>query len=403
VPVTACGQAPVLAALTNGGFELPVAMLEAGAIVTNEPSGTGWTYSGLAGVGRIQSLNANPRQMPQAVPEGVAAGVLVTNSVIRQTVTFPAAGVYRLSFLAAARVGLVNHTFQVLFDGKLVRPFKMTDTAFRRYELILPPVAAGAALELAFVGTGPANTGSLIDDVVIERTGADESVSALKNGNFEAVTTTSPLVTTNWACTSLAGAMTNSNPWGETVPYGVYMGYASMTHSFSQTVTFAESGAYVLRFVTKTRSAYSLAQYHDFEVSLGGQRVGRVINAGGDLRSYELPLPPVTAGVAYALQFKGLQTSGGTTLSMVDEISIAPAPAARPRLSATGRFPEATELNIAAGAKLALDFAGEIEVKTVRYAGQTVAGTISAATHPEFVAGAGSIFSAARGTMIFVQ
>ena len=79
--------------------------------------------------------------------------------------------------------------------------------------------------------------------------------------------------------------MTNGNPWSETVPYGTYMGYTSMTHSFSQTVTFAESGSYALRFLTKTRAAYALAQYHDFDVNFGGQRVGRVINAGGDLRS----------------------------------------------------------------------------------------------------------------------
>lgn len=403
-PVKLCGAAPVFAAVTNGGFELPVAMLEAGAIVTNEPAGTGWTYSGLSGIGRIQSLNSNPRQMPQIVPEGVAAGVLTTNSSIRQTVTFPAAGVYRLSFSAAARGGAVNHAFQVLLDGKLVRPFKMTDTAFRRYELELPPVAAGAALELAFVGTGPANTASLIDDVVIERAGSDESVDALKNGGFEAVTTASPLVTTNWVCTSLAGVMTNSNPWSETVPYGTYMGYTSMTHAFSQTVTFAESGSYVLRFVTKTRAAYTLPQYHDFEVWFGGQRLARILNLGGDLRSYVLPLPPVAAGTAYTLQFRGLQTyTGLNTLSMYDEIAVVPAPAARPRQNVAGRFPETTELDIAAGAHLALDFDGEITVKTVRYAGQTVSGTISAETHPEFVTGGGSIFSAAKGTLISVH
>jgi hypothetical protein len=298
----------------------------------------------------------------------------------------------------------VNHTFNALLDGKLVRPFRTTDTAFQRYELTLPPVAAGAELELAFVGTGAANTASLIDDVVVERVGADEAVDALKNGGFEAVTTAQPLATTNWICTSLAGVTTNGNPWAESVPYGTYMGYTSMTHSFSQTVSFAASGDYVLRFLTKTRSLYTLPQYHDFRVLFAGQDLGRFINMGGDVRAYELPLPPVSAGVSYVLEFKGLQTfSGLNTLSMYDEVAIVPAPAARPRQSVEGRFPETTALEVAAGARLVLDYAGQIKVRDVRYAGRVVSGVISAESHPEFVGGEGSFFSPPKGSLMSVK
>lgn len=403
VPVSYYAAEPVFASVTNASFELPVAMLETGMIVTNEPSGMGWTFSGLAGIGRAQSNNSVTRSMPRTVPEGIAAAMLPVSGSIRQTVTFPTSGVYRLSFSAAARVGLVNHTFNVLLGGKLVRPFRMTDTAFRRYELTLPPVATGAELELAFVGTGAANQASLIDDVLIERIGADGSVGALKNGGFEEVTTTNPLVTTNWACTSLAGVYSNVNPWGETVPYGTYMGYTSMTHSFSQTVTFAESGSYVLRFLTKTRAAYPLPQYHDFEVFFGGQRLGRILNMSSELRCYALPLPPVTAEVPYVVAFKGLQTYSVPSVSMYDQIQIEPVSAARPRQSVEGRFPETTLLSIASGAGLVLDFEGQITLKTVLYAGKTVSGVISAATHPEFVAGTGSILSPPKGTMISVR
>ena len=394
---------PVLAVVTNGNFELPVAMIESGTVVTNEPAGLGWTFSGLAGIGRIQSNGSTPRSMPRTTPEGIAAAVLPLTGSIRQTVAFPTSGVYRLSFSAAARIGLVNHTFNVLFDGKLVRPFRMTDTAFQRYELTLPPVATGAELELAFVGTGAANTASLIDDIVIERIGADEAVDALKNGGFEAVTTANPLVTTNWACTSLAGVYSNVNAWGEAVPYGTYMGYTSMTHSFSQTVTFAASGDYVVRFITQTRSSYSLPQYHDFRVLFAGQDLGRVINLGGDLRCYEFPLPPVTAGNPYVLEFKGIQTYSIPSVSMYDEIAIVPAPAARTRQSVEGRFPEAIALEIAAGARLVLDYAGQIKVSDVRYAGHVVSGVINADTHPEFVGGAGSLYSPPNGTLISVK
>ncbi len=402
VPVTLCAEAPVLATVTNASFEEPVELYETAA-VTNEPAGTGWTFSGLAGMGRIQSLNSTPRSMPMVMPEGIGAAFVPTNGSLRTTVTFPTSGVYRLTFSLAARQGQVNHKFNVLLGGKLVRPFQTTDTAFQRVALTLPPVATGEQLELAFEGKGTSNTASLIDDIRIERIGADLAVDALKNGGFEAVTSANPLVTTNWLCTSLAGVATNNNPWSESVPYGTYMGYTSMIHSFSQTVTFAESGNYALRFITKTRAAYPLPQYHDFEVRFGGQRVGRILNMGDALRSYELPLPPVTAGVPYTLQFKGLQTYAATLLSMYDGIAIVPAPAARPRQSVLGRFPETTALDIATGAKLALDFDGEIKVRDVRYAGHVVSGTIDAATHPEFVSGTGRILSPAKGTMITVQ
>ncbi len=401
VPVKLCAEAPVLATVTNSSFEYPVELFEAAA-VTNEPAGTDWTFSGLAGMGRIQSLN-NTRLMPLAVPEGIGTAFVPTTGSLSTRVTFPTSGVYRLTFMAAARQGLVNHKFNVLFDNTLVRPFQMTDTAFQRCELMLPPVATGASLELAFVGTGTANTASLIDDIRIERVGGDDAVDALQNGGFEQVTTSNPLVTTNWVCTALAGVTTNSNVWSETVPYGTYMANTSMNHSFSQTVTFAESGSYALRFLTKTRSAYPLPQYHDFDVMFGGQRLSRILNMGGDLRSYELPLPPVTAGVPYSLQFKGVQSYSVPALSLFDQIEIVPAPAARTRRSLTGRFPEATALEIEAGAKLGLDFVGQIKVKDVRYAGHVVSGTIDALTHSEFITGTGSLFSPAKGTMITVQ
>ena len=88
---------------------------------------------------------------------------------------------------------------------------------------------------------------------------------------------------------------------------------------------------------------------------------------------------------------------------MYDEIAIVPAPAARTRQSVEGRFPEAIALEIAAGARLVLDYAGQIKVSDVRYAGHVVSGVINADTHPEFVDGAGSLYSPPNGTLISVK
>jgi hypothetical protein len=251
IPVALCSTAPVLATVTNASFEGPVELFEA-AVVTNAPAGTGWLFSGSAGIGRIQSLNANPRLMPLAVPEGVGAAVLPVTGRIGQDVTFPVAGTYRLTFATAARAGLVNHTFDVTLGGDPAGSFVTSDTAFQRVELTLPPVETGVTQEVAFVGTGAANTASLIDDIRIERVAAD-----------------------------------------------------------------------------------------------------------------------------------------------------GPSPRARKKVA--GRFPEALALDLAAGAKLMLDFDGQCTVRKVRYAGQAVSGLIAAATHPEFVSGTGSLSSPGKTTLISVR
>ena len=394
VPVKECAQAPVLAAVSNPSFEEPISMFET-AVVTSEPTGAGWTFTGYAAMGRIQSLNPTERKMPQAMPEGIGTGMVPITGSISQDITFPTSGVYRLSFSYAAREGLINHSFDVLLDNQLVRSFKTVDTVFQRVELDLPPVDTGAVLELKFVGTGASNQASLIDDVRIERIGEDLALDLLQNGGFE-------LGTNSWVCSQYGGAYSNINAWGETAPYGEFFGYIAMADSFAQTITFAQSGNYTLRFLTKTRDAYSLEQYHDFEVTLGGAVVGYICNMDDALRSYELSLPPVAAGTPYELKFTGLQSYAGSTLSIFDEISIIPQQE-QPKMSVTGRFPESMALEVSAGAELVLDFDGQIQLSEVRYNGNRVYGTISAATYPVFVSGSGSIYSVASGSLIMVN
>jgi hypothetical protein len=387
-------ESSVLASINNPSFEEPVEMFES-AVVTSEPTGAGWIFAGLAAIGHIQSLNPVERKMPQTVPEGIGTAMIPITGSISQDITFPTSGVYRLSFAYAARAGLINHSFNVMFDDKLVRPFKTIDTAFHRVELDLPPVDTGAVLELKFVGTGVADQASLIDDIRIERIKEDTSLPDLLNGGFE-------LETNNWDCTLYAGAYPNGNAWAETVPYGSYFGYTAITHSFAQSVTFTQSGNYALRFLTKTRDAYTLTSYHDFEVTLNGEVVGYICNMDDALRSYELPLPSVDAGVPYELKFKGLQSCASDTLSIYDEIAIVPLQSPS-KMSVDGLFPKTMALEVASGAELVLDFDGVIQLDEVRYDGHLVDGTISAATYPEFVSGSGSIYSAASGTLIMVK
>ena len=64
---------------------------------------------------------------------------------------------------------------------------------------------------------------------------------------------------------------------------------------------------------------------------------------------------------------------------------------------------EKVEINVAAGAKLALDYIGTNTASTVRYAGRSVTGDINAETCPDFVTGVGSLFVLPKGTLILFR
>jgi hypothetical protein len=395
--IAAAETEPVCAVLANPGFEMPAEWLDNGIAVTNAAgtwSDGAWTFENLAGMGRIQIVTGD-RSMPAAVPEGIAAGFLATNSVIRQMVTFPEAGRYLLAFEAAGRVALIGHTFEVRLGGATLKTVTTPDAYFRTVEVPLPPVAAGESLELAFVGATDARaTASVIDDIRITRTGGTVP-DALTNGNFEEGTN-------GWTFMSFSGVTNNANPWKCTVPLGTRQAYLSMKYSFSQPVTFAQGGSHALSFTAQSYTYSEPGRYHDYDILWDGQPIRRFINLAGGVYRYALPLPPVSDNTTHTLQVRGVDSYGVGSGSCFDDFRIEPC-TPRPRLPPTGRFPETTALDIAAGATLALDFDGELKIKDVRYAGHIVSGTISAATHPEFVTGTGTLVSPARGTLISVQ
>ena len=62
-----------------------------------------------------------------------------------------------------------------------------------------------------------------------------------------------------------------------------------------------------------------------------------------------------------------------------------------------------TEICVARGAKLRLDYIGTNAVQTVRYAGRRVSGVISAETRPDFVVGTGAFLAPKKGTLIVIR
>ena len=134
-----------------------------------DPSGTPWTFtqnSGFAGIagnlGPFTDHNAN-------APEGEQVGILKLDASISQTINFPVAGTYTLSFLAAQRMfyNTGDEMMNIYVDGVAIATYTPPSIYYQTY--ISPSFAVTAGPHtIAF--TGMVNAGdstAFIDDVTI--------------------------------------------------------------------------------------------------------------------------------------------------------------------------------------------------------------------------------------------
>jgi hypothetical protein len=146
----------------DAGFEAPV--VGAGAF-QYDPTGAGWTFSGMAGIAGNGSgfTTGNPN-----APEGSQVAFVQETGGLSQSVTL-AAGTYTLSFQAAQRATWsTGQTVQVLVDGQVVATVTPTGTSYASYTTAPFTVAAGSHT-IAFVGTDPlgGDNTALVDAVQV--------------------------------------------------------------------------------------------------------------------------------------------------------------------------------------------------------------------------------------------
>ena len=65
-------------------------------------------------------------------------------------------------------------------------------------------------------------------------------------------------------------------------------------------------------------------------------------------------------------------------------------------------MPESASIEVASGAKLRLDFPGNLKLDTVKYAGRSYSGTLTAENCP-FILGPGSLDVKPKGTVLMVR
>ena len=163
--VDAVAVAPAeLGGLVDQGFEQPLAGPN-GFIY--DPTGTAWTFAGMAGVsGNGSGFTAG--NLP--TPQGAQVAFLQTTGSLSQSASFWDAGSYVITFDAAQRRNYQasHQNFNVLVDGAVMGTFTPSGTAYQGYITATFTVTAGAHT-IAFQGldTAGGDNTAFIDDVSV--------------------------------------------------------------------------------------------------------------------------------------------------------------------------------------------------------------------------------------------
>ena len=389
-------------------------------------NGRGWTFSDaitnfLANTGNIFGTNVAAAGVAEELGgwmvtpvDGGRAACIFGDGKLGVTLNFPTAGVYRVSFLGAGGAGgstlsryggyaSVNamHKLNLQLDGVTVAPITLGPPAFQRYDVTLPPVTNGQVSVLTFAGNTGANTYSrigLIDDVRVTRVGP----TVVLNGGFESAG--------DWTFLSAAESGDPDVKSGRTaarsaftflVPHGTTAAYLQKTAFIRQNVTFPEDGCYTVSFMAAARTEGNYAHTgHDFALQLDGVTAGTVTTTDYLYERYTFRLPHVKAGTSCLLAFQGLNTAGGDRSSAIDDVRVE-----RLEVEDAAYEPFAPNLviDVAEGAKLALDYVGTKSVHAVRYGTFQLSGDISAQTYPALVTGPGALFAPNLGTVFSLR
>jgi hypothetical protein len=316
----------LLPPIADAGFEQPYAG-PAGAYGSflYDPTGTAWTYAGMAGVSANGSgfTAGNPN-----APEGGQVGFLQGAGAFSQAVAGWAAGTYQISFAAAQRANVQasRQDFQVLVDGAVVGTFTPAGTAYASYTTAAFTVTAGLHT-IAFQGldsAGGDNT-AFLDNVQVAQAVSAPAVSdagfespAVGSGNFQYAPSGTP-----WAFTGGGGISGNGSGFtagNPNAPEGGQVGFLQGNGSFSQTVSGWAAGSYTISFEAAQRGNFQ-ASRQDFEVLVDGNVVGTFTPSGTSYQGYTTGVFTVAAGM-HTIAFQGLDSAGGDNTAFIDQVIV---------------------------------------------------------------------------------
>ena len=425
VPVEAAAAAPVSVAIANPSFEDSWANV-ANTDISFKPTVancTGWTMEDILNpfasslimrrwFDGITDVDHGLLAWPDEMAEGfLCAQIYGASRPISQAVTLPSAGRYRLTFHLAKRCGLSPQLVSVSVGGTVVKKVWVRHDDWKRYEAIFD-VAEGGEKTLTFAGevaTENANvytTGcAWLDDVELERVSETVPENLISNGGFEVAgggwtynTCTNASATISWY-----GYLTNAPPMGADCAF--MSGNDRADGSLRQDITFPAAGRYELSFRVRRFRANPFGDddmVSRFHVTLGDNVIwDSYVLRHEDECVIKQPFTVAEAGT-YRLGFHTAFQMPQRGYALLDDVAIVAAPA-EARTDLADSIPETTELDVADGATLNLDFDGVATVRGIRYNGRSYVGEISHATCPAWVMGRGVLSAAPRGTVILFR
>lgn len=388
--------------LSNADFECAGFMNKATEMVA--PSNTTWTFTtSVVGSNFVGIANAGSKY--SAWPDYGRRVLYIENQgIAATTMNFPEAGTYQLVFNIMHRrtvsaESTASQQVLVSVNGTAVATLSTTaQNVFSRVATSPFTVAANTPVTLTLAGQTTNNRVQLIDDITAQRAGEG---NLLQNGSFESGTN-------GWICSGLnVGVETTTNAnYGIVLFDGSSRARVVFSGTIKQTVAFSAAGVYRLTFHAISRidrngsapsTSYGLNPIAAW-ISRDGETntIGYVKTYDEVFRRHEFFFSIPEAG-SYEIGFQGQSATDKT--SLIDAVSVE-----KVALSELGTpLPKATVLDIAAGARLNLNYVGAVPVKTVLYDGHIIEGSISSRTHPEFISGAGELSSSAKGTLLRVQ
>lgn len=317
--------------LADPGFETPSVGSGAFGAFAYDLAGTGWTFSGNAGISGngsgFTAANAN-------APQGAQVGFLqMAGSSIAQAVSL-AAGMYVLQFDAAQRIqyqygGLQD--FRVLVDGAVVGTFKPTGGgAYAFYSTGPFAVTSGShTIQFLSVDSAGGDNTAFIDAVQLVAGGAPAQPG---DAGFESPSVGSGAYAafaygpsgTPWTFAGNAGISGNGSGFtalNANAPEGTQVAFLQMAgSSISQTITFA-AGTYAIGFDAAQRVPWQ-SGLQDFQVLVDGSVAGTFKpSADGAYAAFETAAFTVGAG-PHTITFKGLDSGGGDNTAFIDAVQV---------------------------------------------------------------------------------
>ncbi len=392
-------------------------------------TGKGWEFSNGGNGGYVHVKAQGPLfHVYDTLPPRIIAGSSACNlqefgrrnlyffgdGIAATTVTFPAAGDYILSLrVCRTRFGNLDWSaaseLTVMIDGCVTQ---IITTARDVYETkTIGPFTVPADMPLTLKLSGTANKClMLVDDLLVSKAFATDLI---RNGGFE--------TETDWNFVNDPEALATNKVLAERFNYAYYTDYYGTnvfegsyrlklcdTGAAWQTVTVNEPGVYQFVCHAISRELGSNGQ-NPIVVKLiaGGVTnvIGRFTSYNRTFRRHAFLFNAPVAG-DYTLLLEGQtpwagkigETFVNDRTTLIDNVSMRKVQVDEDGL----RLPEETVIEVAADAKLNLNFIGTNKIDTVRYEGKTISGHISNATHPEFVDGAGVLYTSAKGTLLRV-